>query len=216
MTCDRLIAYFGRNRIVSDLRSDDFEGLRASIATTRGLVALGTEIQRVRTIFKYGYNSELLPEPIRFGEAFDKPTPKAMRIERARQGEKMLEAAELRRLIDNATPQLKCMILLALNGGYGNADCASLPIEAINLETGWINFPRPKTGVQRKTPLKLTFRLFVLGCNRLPDSSRRSLSLWHARFPLPVRVPAIAGRCLRQLYYCTWGTARLQSSENMA
>src|SRR5688572_12412283 len=45
------------------------------------------------------------------------------------------------------------MILLAMNGGMGNSDVGNLPQSAVNLESGWCNFPRPKTGVARKFPL---------------------------------------------------------------
>ena len=65
----------------------------------------------------------------------------------------MFEAAELRRVLDYARPGMAAMILLAANGGLGNADVADLPIEAVNLETGWLEFPRPKTGIPRRIPL---------------------------------------------------------------
>jgi integrase len=45
------------------------------------------------------------------------------------------------------------MILLAINGGFGNSDCEQLPIAAVNLDTGWVRFPRPKTEVPRAFPL---------------------------------------------------------------
>jgi integrase len=45
------------------------------------------------------------------------------------------------------------MILLALNAGYGNNDCATLPLAAVDLKRGWIAFPRPKTGIDRRAPL---------------------------------------------------------------
>ena len=48
---------------------------------------------------------------------------------------------------------MKPMILLGINCGFGNADCATLPIRALDLEEGWINFPRPKTGLDRRCPL---------------------------------------------------------------
>ena len=53
-------------------------------------------------------------------------------------------------LLDGAGVQLKAMMLLGINCGFGNADCASLPLSALNLETGWIDYPRPKTGVPRR------------------------------------------------------------------
>jgi integrase len=45
------------------------------------------------------------------------------------------------------------MILLGINGGLGNTDCATLPLSALNLETGWLDFPRIKTGIERKISL---------------------------------------------------------------
>jgi integrase len=45
------------------------------------------------------------------------------------------------------------MLLLGANAGFGNSDCGRLPISAIDLKGGWINFPRPKTAVDRRVPL---------------------------------------------------------------
>ncbi len=42
---------------------------------------------------------------------------------------------------------MKAMILLALNAGFGNSDCANLPRAAVDLDRGWVHFPRPKTGL---------------------------------------------------------------------
>jgi hypothetical protein len=65
----------------------------------------------------------------------------------------MSEADELRKMPIAAGTPLKAMILLAANGGFGNADCATLPLTAVNLETGWLNYPRAKTGIGRRFPL---------------------------------------------------------------
>lgn len=45
------------------------------------------------------------------------------------------------------------MILLAINCGFGNSDCATLTIRSIDSQAGWINFPRPKTGINRRCPI---------------------------------------------------------------
>ena len=45
------------------------------------------------------------------------------------------------------------MVLLGINCGFGNTDVASLPQSAVELDAGWIDFPRPKTGVERRCPL---------------------------------------------------------------
>jgi integrase len=45
------------------------------------------------------------------------------------------------------------MILLGINCGFGNHDCATLPISALDLERGWVTHPRPKTEVHRRCRL---------------------------------------------------------------
>ena len=48
---------------------------------------------------------------------------------------------------------MKAMILLGINCGLGNSDIANLPIKAVDLKRGWLDFPRPKTGTPRRCPL---------------------------------------------------------------
>jgi integrase len=152
-TCKRIGDAFGWDRLVSDLVADDFDRLRRAAAKQWGPVRLGNEIQRIRCIFKFGTDSGLILEPIRYGSTFKKPSRKVLRLNRAKNGPRMLEATELRQVIDAAPVPLKAMILLGLNCGFGNTDVATLPRRAVDLKCGWINFPRPKTGIDRRCPL---------------------------------------------------------------
>ena len=43
--------------------------------------------------------------------------------------------------------------MLGINCGFGNNDCGTLPRSAIDTSRGWINYPRPKTAVERRCPL---------------------------------------------------------------
>jgi integrase len=45
------------------------------------------------------------------------------------------------------------MILLGINAGFGPADCGTLPVNAIDLDKGIVDFPRPKTGIPRRAVL---------------------------------------------------------------
>jgi integrase len=56
-------------------------------------------------------------------------------------------------MIDAAGVSLKAMLLLGIDCGFGNSDCASLPLSALDLDGGWITYPRPKTGIERRCPL---------------------------------------------------------------
>jgi integrase len=152
-TTDLLIDTFGKDRLVDDLAADDFGALRDEMAKRWGPVKLGNAITGLKGVFKYGYEAGLIDKPIRYGPEFVKPSASALRRHRAKNGEKMIEADELRRLLDAAPVQLKAMVLLGVNCGFNSKDCADLPLSALDLERGWANFPRPKTGIARRCPL---------------------------------------------------------------
>lgn len=152
-TCSRIVTAFGKTRSVDDLAADDFEKLRASLSKKCGPIALGNEIQRVRSLFKYAFEAGLIEKPVRFGPAFKKPSRKVLRQARQANGERMFEATELRTIIAAAEVPLKAMILLGINCGFGQSDIGSLPISATDLAGGWIDYPRPKTAVHRRCPL---------------------------------------------------------------
>jgi len=152
-TTDLIVAAFGKDRPVDDLAADDFEELRAKLAERVGPVRLGNEITRVKSVFKYGMDNDLIERAVRFGGEFKKPDKAVLRRHRAKAGEKMFDAAELRRIIDAAGVPMRAMVLLGINAGFGNTDVASLPFAAVDLAAGLIDFPRPKTGVARRCPL---------------------------------------------------------------
>ena len=166
-TAELVVKEFGKGRLVADLGQDDFAALRKTMSKKWGPVRVRNYIQQTRSVFKYGYDSEMLAVPVRFGPGFVRPSKKTLRLERAKKGPRMFEAAELRKLIDGATVKteqrgetevkptlaLRAMILLGVNCGFGNADCGTLPIAALDLDGGWVNYHRPKTGITRRCPL---------------------------------------------------------------
>jgi integrase len=153
-TCGRIFEHFGRSRLVSDLSTDDFAMFRAALAGKFGPVRLGNEIQRVRSIFRFADDSGLIERPVRFGPNFKRPSRKVLRLARAAKGPGMFEALEIRTLLENAGQPLRAMILLGINCGYGNADCAGLSIDNLDLNGrdggGWANYARSKTGIPRR------------------------------------------------------------------
>jgi integrase len=151
--CDTIILAFGKGRLASDLDGDDFAALRKSMAARWGPHRLGNVIQSVRTVFKYAYDAGLLDRPLRYGPDFGRPSKRVLRINKAEQGPRLFTAGEIRAMIGAAAVPLRAMILLATNCGFGNSDCGKLPKTALDLEGGWANFPRPKTGIPRRCPL---------------------------------------------------------------
>jgi integrase len=163
---DLIVAAFGKTRLVDDLAADDFEALRATMAERWGPVRLGNTITRVKSVFKYGLDNHMIDKPVRFGGEFRKPDKAVLRRHRAKNGEKMLEADQLRAMVEGAlvvgedgpelvrpSAQLRAMILLGINSGFGNHDVASLPLSALDLGRGWTAFPRVKSGILRRCPL---------------------------------------------------------------
>jgi integrase len=148
-----VLQVFGKGRTVATLRPDDFQTLRARMAKRWGPVALANEIQMVRSMFRYLYEAELIDKPIRFGPAFKKPSAKTIRLTRAAGGPRMFTPAEIHAALACAGENMQAMILLACNGGLGNSDLGELPIEAVDLVGGWLNYPRVKTGMPRRIPL---------------------------------------------------------------
>jgi integrase len=150
--CERLILAFGAARRIDDLRPHDFGNLRANVAKKLGPISIGKVIQLTKTIFLYAYESELIDRPVRYGNQFERPPKRIIRLARAKAGVKLIEPTDARKMIEEADPQLRAMILLGLNCGFGQGDCSGLDRSQI-ATSGWIDYPRPKTGIARRCPL---------------------------------------------------------------
>lgn len=144
------VDFFKAARLIDDLRPDDFERLRSHLGAGRSLRTLTNRIINVRVMFRYAFKAELIDRPARFGQSFDAPSQPAIDREDEEKGARMFEAAELRRIIKAAGVPLRAMILLGINCGYGNNDVGLLPLSALDLKSGWVEFKRPKTGARRR------------------------------------------------------------------
>jgi integrase len=160
--CQRIKAMFGEMTAVENLKAMHFTRLRASLPSTWGPAVVGTFIQNTRTLFKFAYDSELIERPMRFGPDFCKPSLRSYRKAHRLKSLQMFEAEEIRSMLNTlhgvlrrpSRPWgLRAMILLGVNCGFGNADCGRLPYSSLDLKSGWVTFPRPKTEADRRCPL---------------------------------------------------------------
>jgi integrase len=152
-TAERVVAKFGPGRLVEDLRPEDFTSLRSDMVKKWGPVTISGEVQRVRTLFKFAFDSDLIEKPVKFGPSFKRPGSKVLRRERQAKGKRLLDAASTKSMLKLASQQIRAMILLGINCGLGNTDCARLQRRHIDLENGWLDYPRPKTGIARRCKL---------------------------------------------------------------
>jgi integrase len=156
-TGERVLKFFGQDRLVETIGPSDFTSLHADFARTWKAQRIGNEINRTRIIFNYAFETDLIKVPIKFGPAFKRPSRATLRKVRARtrhkEGARMFTAEELLRIIDAAPQPMKAMVLLGANGGLSNMDMATIPTSALDLDKGILDFPRGKTGTERRIPL---------------------------------------------------------------
>lgn len=154
--CNLILKVFTRNRLVADLGPDDFARLRDALASKGwGLGSFARAINNVRVVFNFAYNKkqQLIDKPLEFGDGLDRVSKVKLRKHRQSRGPRLFTPAELRTLIAEAYTPLRAMVLLGINCGFGNSDVGNLPLLALDLDRGWVDFPRPKTAVERRIPL---------------------------------------------------------------
>ncbi|MGV2341535.1 MAG UNVERIFIED_CONTAM: hypothetical protein LVR18_48715 [Planctomycetaceae bacterium] len=156
--CKRLIEHVARYQRAAAMRPADFAAYKATFPNTWGVEKASGHVQKIRIVFRWASESGVLPTVVMFGVDFRKPDATAKRRERqkrqaARGGRLDFTAAEARALVDNSDGWLRACILLGLNGGFGNADCARLSTTFFNVDSGWYDLPREKTGIDRRFPL---------------------------------------------------------------
>ena len=161
---DSFAHFVGPHRAVGDLSPDDFVRYRQRLKqkglagrTGLGVHAMNRALTVIKGMFKHAYEIGLVENPMRYGKAFDKPSTTLKRKTRQaaerQNGKRLFEASQIRDVLAAANMPLRAMILLGINGGFGNTDCARLPIEALDSGRTVIEFDRPKTGVERTVPL---------------------------------------------------------------
>jgi integrase len=144
--------HLGKLNSVENLRPDDFRRLRKHLASGVGLKTLDGRIRRTRAFFNYASKNGLLETNLNklWGTEFEPPSKTAI-TKADGDHEQLFSRQEILKLLEHSSHEMKAMILLGVNGGYGNTDCAL--IEQSDIADGWLNRKRQKTGKRRRTPL---------------------------------------------------------------
>ena len=148
----RIVEFFG-DTLVMDLTPEDFRRFRTDLGKGRNNVTLSGLIGRARVLFNHAFDHGLTDRPVRYGKAFMKPSRKTLRRERSQKPPRKFEADELLKTIEAAKMPMRAMIWLGINAGLGNGECAMLTKQVVDLDAGWLDYPRSKTGVGRTCPL---------------------------------------------------------------
>lgn len=163
---------FRKTLPVTSLSPADFSDLRAEFSRRWGPNRVGKFVRLTKQVFKWASQSGLCSVPS-YGPDFKEPTKTVKRKHKATSDAKHFEIDEVRLILAALSgeevevtgkkkvklpvgvkqKQLHAMVLVALNGAIGNTDCNELLNRHLDLKGGWLNFPRPKTGVKRRIPL---------------------------------------------------------------
>ena len=143
----------GRTRLVSNLRPSDFSKMRLALGSNKSPSTLRVKIGYVKAFFAWAHRNEEIERLPRYGDAFTKPSKQTVRKARAAKPKRLLTPEQIKGLIDAAKPRYKPAILLGINCAFGNSDIAELREHHLQLKRGWVDFPRPKTGIERRCPL---------------------------------------------------------------
>lgn len=131
----RLLKIVGRKSAVdhTNLHEISFDG--APVTRKNDIIYL-------RALLNHGVHHGLITN-----RPFNLEGPKMIEVRRyrAQKGIKLFDAATCRQLIEHGGT----WILFGLNGALGSEDLVHLPA----IEDGWLNYPRPKTGIERRIPL---------------------------------------------------------------
>lgn len=150
-TCKLIIRSLGRHTPILDLGPTDYARLLASwsahsVHTRRRNVGYTKRI--IRNVFeRHGLGAPY------FGPDFKPPSDRALRKHRIAKGDRSLDREHVLRLINNADPRMRALLLLGINGGYGPTDVSHTMCSDVDLGRGRIDHTRKKTGVRRCVPL---------------------------------------------------------------
>jgi integrase len=152
-SCKILLDCIGKQRQVETLRPEQFASIDDHLAERFGVNRIHKHITQIRSVFEFAFSEGLIEKSISFGKRLEKPNAKELRTHRAQKGRMDFTKEEILKLIKHSNATQKAMVLLGVNGGLGNSDIADLRKENLDLENGWIDYPRAKTGTERFIPL---------------------------------------------------------------
>ena len=141
----KLTRFLGQYRRVGDISVLDLQSYKRKLSKVYSGCRVNLHIATMKAMFNWARKNDVL-ENI--------PNIDAVSKKKIAAKEKQTFTPEqIEILLDNANPQMKAMIWLGLNCGFGCTDCSELLWNHIYLHHARVHFPRGKTGIKRNLPL---------------------------------------------------------------
>ncbi len=133
-------------RQAETLRGYDFTRLAESLPDGMAASSINTKVQRVRSLFSWAVEQELLDRVPKYGD-FKRATGLQERRERADSGSRVFTADEVHGLLEASSDTFRAMILVGLNCAADGASIGRLKHSEIDGD--WLKQTRKKVGTER-------------------------------------------------------------------
>jgi integrase len=149
-TLEKFVRFVGPQTPAKELGPDHFARFATHVRKSLGSYAFNRTRALIRAWLSHAAGAEWVKPPINIGVGFKPVSAGKMRGDRKA---RLFTPEQVRTLLKHAGPQMRAMILLGINGGFGPTDCAQLTRDKIDLEGKVIRYRRAKTNIQRTVPL---------------------------------------------------------------
>jgi len=140
------VQFIGPNRAVSDISTIELQDYRRSLINSgKAANTINNRLAAVKSMYHWALDNEIIERSPRL-RAVKKVRPR-------REEREVFTIAQISLLLKDAGTQMRSMIWLGLNCGFGCTDCAELKWRNLDLNKCRVSFPRGKTGVSRNLPL---------------------------------------------------------------
>lgn len=140
------VRFIGPNKTVSEVTTMDLQNyIRKLIRMKKSANTINNRIAAIKAMYNWALDNEIIS---------NSPNLKAIKkITKTTQEKATFNMSQIQTIMEIADIQMKAMILLGLNCGFGCTDCAEVKWGNLDLENSRVIFPRGKTGVLRNLVL---------------------------------------------------------------
>lgn len=162
-TLRTFVRFLGQHRLVGEISTLDLQNFKRRLQKTYGSAhRINLHIAVMKAMFHWAKRNEVL-ETIPNVDAVSK-------VKVVREEKPTFTVEQIRKLLDEAPLQMRAMILLGLNCGFGCTDCSELQWKHVDFRTSRVLYPRGKTGVNRNLPL---WQETISALSSIPRSNER-------------------------------------------